>query len=195
MLQLSPHAIDMVKDPSTISAYSLQSLAILRDPHQFKWQVITLFLLVLYVYQSQISKKNWSVVLGGLALWGCDWFNEIWNGLVFYFTQYAPVWGTPGNETSYLILIGLNIEITMMFAVMGVVACLALPAGQAHEDLRHPQPAADRHRLYHRGRDRGDDFKCHGRAHVGICLVEPQGAVAALAHRVFLLLCRGLLGP
>jgi hypothetical protein len=127
MVQLSPHALDMVKDPSSISAYSLQTLAILRDPHQFQWHAITLLLLVLYVYQVQISKKNWNVVLGGLALWGCDWFNEIWNGLVFYFTQYAPVWGTPGNDSSFVILIGLNIEITFMFAVMGVVATLALP--------------------------------------------------------------------
>jgi hypothetical protein len=91
--------------------------------------VIPLLLVVISVYQVQISKKNWSVVLGGLALWECDWFNEIWNGLVFYFTQFAPVWDAPWGDTAYLILIGLNIEIRFMFASMGVAATLALPEG------------------------------------------------------------------
>jgi len=56
-----------------------------------------------------------------------DWFNEIWNALVLYFTQYAPVWGAPGGGTSYLILAGLNIEITFMFLIMGLMSTLLLP--------------------------------------------------------------------
>lgn len=48
-----------------------------------------------------------------------DWFNEIWNALVFHFTNFAPVWATP-EDTAYLILIGLNIEICFMFAVAGI---------------------------------------------------------------------------
>jgi hypothetical protein len=32
-----------------------------------------------------------------------------------------------GGDTAYLILIGLNIEIRFMFAIMGVAATLALP--------------------------------------------------------------------
>jgi hypothetical protein len=55
-----------------------------------------------------------------------DWFNEIWNGLVFYFTNYAPVWGAPGR-TAYLILIGLNIEICFMFAIAGIAFAKMLP--------------------------------------------------------------------
>jgi hypothetical protein len=55
-----------------------------------------------------------------------DWFNEIWNGLVFHFTQYAPVWGTPG-KTAFLILIGLNIEICFMFAIAGIAFGKMLP--------------------------------------------------------------------
>jgi hypothetical protein len=55
-----------------------------------------------------------------------DWFNEIWNSLVFHFTQYAPVWGAPG-KTAYLILIGLNIEICFMFAIAGITFAKMLP--------------------------------------------------------------------
>jgi hypothetical protein len=49
-----------------------------------------------------------------------DWFNEIWNALVLHFTQFAPVWGTPGNS-AFVILAGLNIEIMFMFAVAGII--------------------------------------------------------------------------
>ncbi len=104
-----------------------QALSILRDGSLFQWYVITLFALTVYVYASEVEKRNWNLVFAGLAFWGMDWFNEIWNGLVFHFTQYAPVWGAPG-KTAYLILIGLNIEITFMFAIAGVAFAKMLPA-------------------------------------------------------------------
>jgi len=96
-----------------------QALSILRDGSLYQWYVITLFALVVYVYAVEVERRNWSLVFAGLAFWGMDWFNEIWNGLVFHFTNYAPVWGAPG-QTAYLILIGLNIEICFMFAIAGV---------------------------------------------------------------------------
>jgi len=103
-----------------------QALRILRDPGQFQWYVITLFALVVYVYATEIERENWSLVFAGLAFWGMDWFNEIWNGLVFHFTNFAPVWGAPG-KTAFLLLIGLNIEICFMFAVAGVTFSRMLP--------------------------------------------------------------------
>jgi hypothetical protein len=106
--------------------HASQALAILRDPSQFQWYVITLFALVVYVYSAEIERQNWDLVFAGLAYWGMDWFNEIWNGLVFHFTQYAPVWGAPG-KTAFLILIGLNIEICFMFAVAGIAFSKMLP--------------------------------------------------------------------
>ncbi len=104
-----------------------EALAILRDGSLFQWYVITLFALTVYVYAAEIERKNWSLILAGLAFWGMDWFNEIWNGLVFHFTQYAPVWGAPG-KTAFLILIGLNIEICFMFAIAGIAFAKMLPA-------------------------------------------------------------------
>lgn len=98
---------------------ALAALSILRDGHQFQWYVIPLFALVVYVYAVEMERRNWNLVFAGLAFWGMDWFNEIWNALVFHFTRYAPVWGAPG-KTAYLILIGLNIEICFMFAIAGI---------------------------------------------------------------------------
>ena len=97
-----------------------QALAILRDGGLFQWYVIPLLAFAFYVYNVEVEKRNWNLVLAGLAFWGMDWFNEIWNALVMHFTGYAPVWGAPG-KTAYLILIGLNIEIMFMFAVAGIV--------------------------------------------------------------------------
>lgn len=103
-----------------------KALANLRDPSHFEWYLIPLLLVVIYIYHNEARHKNWSAILAGLALWGCDWFNEIVNGLIFRFTGYAPLWGTPG-KTAYLILIGLNIEICMMFLIMGVATTIVLP--------------------------------------------------------------------
>jgi len=108
------------------SEAAARALSILRDGSQFSWYVIPLFAFVVYVYAVEIERRNWSLVFAGLAYWGMDWFNEIWNSLVFHFTGYAPVWGAPG-DTAYLILIGLNIEICFMFAVAGVAFGKMLP--------------------------------------------------------------------
>ena len=105
-----------------------RALALLRDGSHFQWYVIPLFALVVYVYANELERKNWSLILAGLAFWGMDWFNEIWNGLVFHFTGYAPVWGTPGNGSAFVILIGLNIEICFMFALAGITFSKMLPA-------------------------------------------------------------------
>jgi hypothetical protein len=106
---------------------ALEALAILRDGSQFQWYVIPLFALVFYVYAVEVERRNWNLVFAGLAFWGMDWFNEIWNSLVFHFTDFAPVWGAPA-KTAYLILIGLNIEICFMFAIAGITFGKMLPA-------------------------------------------------------------------
>jgi hypothetical protein len=99
----------------------------LRNPVTFQCYVIPLFALIVYVYTVEVERRNWSLVFPGLAFQGMDWFNAIWNGLVFHFTNYAPVWGAPA-DTAYLLLIGLNIEICFMFAIAGVAFSKMLPA-------------------------------------------------------------------
>ena len=116
---------------------ALEALKILRDGSLFQWYVITLFAFVVYVYAVEVERSKWDMVFAGLAFWGMDWFNEIWNGLVFHFTQYAPVWATPG-KTAYLILIGLNIEISFMFAIAGIGFAKLLPKDKRKKILGVP---------------------------------------------------------
>jgi len=115
-----------------------QALALLRNGSHFQWYVIPLLLMVMYVYANEVERKNWSMVLAGLAFWLMDWFNEIWNGLVFHFTGFAPVWGTPDNGSALVLLIGLNIEITFMFSIMGIVMCKMLPSDKKLKVLGIP---------------------------------------------------------
>lgn len=114
-----------------------QALSVLRNPETFQWYVIPLFALIVYVYAVEVERRNWSLVFAGLAFWGMDWFNEIWNGLVFHFTNRAPVWGTPG-DSAYVLLIGLNIEICFMFAISGIAFGKMLPADKKQKVLGIP---------------------------------------------------------
>ena len=103
-----------------MSDFALDALSRLRDGSNFQWYVIPLLAFVFYVYTIEAEKRNWNLVLAGLAFWGADWLNEIINGLVLRGTGYAPIWGEPG-PTAYLILVGLNIETMFMFAVAGII--------------------------------------------------------------------------
>ena len=75
-----------------------QALSILRDTSLFQWYIIPLFALVVYVYSVEIERRNWNLVFAGLAFWGMDWINEIWNSLVLHFSGYAPMWGAPADN-------------------------------------------------------------------------------------------------
>ena len=60
---------------------ALQALANLRQGSQtFAWYVIPLMAFVFYVYTVEAEKRNWNLILAGLAFWGMDWLNEIING-------------------------------------------------------------------------------------------------------------------
>jgi hypothetical protein len=82
--------------------------------------------LVIYAYAQEIEARRFDRVLAALAFWGMDWWNEIANALVLHVTGRAPLWGAPGG-TAYLILVGLNVEICLMFALAGLVATKTLP--------------------------------------------------------------------
>ncbi len=99
----------------------------LRASGSFDWSTITLLGLTSYVYAVEFERGTWSVVLAGAAFWLMDWLNEIANALVLHFDGHAAIWTVTGR-TSFLILIGLTIEITLFFAVNGVVFAKLLPA-------------------------------------------------------------------
>src|SRR3954452_23300753 len=98
----------------------------LRESGHFHWSAVALLAFVFYVYAVEVERQRWDIVLAGIALWCMDWFNEVVNALVLHFTDRAAIW-TETGATSYQILIGLNLETSMLFAVAGVVFCKYLP--------------------------------------------------------------------
>ena len=124
-----------------VTDFTREAQDILRDPSQFKWYTVALLVFVAYVYSVEIERRRWDVVLAGIALWVVDWFNEVVNALVLHFTDRAAIWTITG-DTSYLILIGLTIEISFMFAITGILFVKVLPADPQMRVLGIPNRVA-----------------------------------------------------
>ena len=117
------------------TAFTLQAMKLVRDPHLFKWYAVTLVALVVYVYATEVERRHWDVIAAGLAVWLADWFNEIVNALVLHASDRAALWTTTG-PTAYQFLIGLNLEIMFMFAIAGIAFFAGLVTGLA----KRPKP-------------------------------------------------------
>jgi hypothetical protein len=102
-----------------------QALDILRSPDLFQWYVIPILACVVYIYFNEISKKNWKGIAAGLSLYMVHWFVEIINALIQHFSGHA-LWTVPAG-TSYLLLIGVGCELSMMFSVAGLIFSKILP--------------------------------------------------------------------
>lgn len=102
-----------------------QALGILRNPSTFDWTFIPFLAFVTYVYFEEIRRKNWKAVQAGLALYAVHWAYEIGNALVRHFSGHA-LWTVPGG-TSFLLLVGVGVELSCMFAVAGVIFSKLLP--------------------------------------------------------------------
>ena len=111
---------------AAVTDFTLEAQNLLRDSSQFKWYAVTLLVFVMYVYAVEVERRRWDVVLAGAVFWLADWINEIANSLVLHFSDRAALWTVTG-DTAYLILIGLNLEISLMFAVSGIVFAKSLP--------------------------------------------------------------------
>jgi hypothetical protein len=105
---------------STATPVTRQAEHLLRAPGLFHWSTVTLLALVVYVYSVEVERANWDAVLAGIAFWFMDWFNEIANSLVLHFSGTAPLWAVTGSS-SFVILIGLTVEISLFFAINGVI--------------------------------------------------------------------------
>jgi hypothetical protein len=109
---------------------SLEALSNLRVFTDNAWYIIPILVLIMYLWANEIQNaqktKNWNVVFSGLTVFGMDLINETWNALVFTFTGHSAFWTTPGNS-AFVIMIGWNLEIALMFSIAGLVFGKMLP--------------------------------------------------------------------
>lgn len=108
-----------------IADVTQKALSILRSGENFQWYVIPLIAFAVYIYHVEISKKNWNAVAAGLSLYMVHWFVEIVNALIQHFSGNA-LWTVP-QGTAFLLLVGVGIELSIMFSVSGIIVAKILP--------------------------------------------------------------------
>jgi hypothetical protein len=119
------------------SDVTLQAQELVRDPTQFKWYAVALLAIVFVIYANEVERGRLDIVAAGLAVWLADWFNEILNSVILEVSDRAPLWATTG-PTAYQFLVGLNVEISFMFALGGIVYAKFLPADRSVRILGMP---------------------------------------------------------
>ena len=97
-----------------------------RSTENFNWTFIFILAVVFYVYWTEISKKNYKAVYAGFALYGVHWLYEIVNAIIGHFFGY-PLWTVSNESTTFILLIGVCWELSMMFSLAGIISYKMLP--------------------------------------------------------------------
>lgn len=107
-------------------AKSLVEAIQVRSTANFNWTFIFILAVVFYVYWSEIQKKNYEAVYAGLALYGVHWLYEIANAVIAKIFGY-PLWAVSNDSTTFILLIGVSWELSMMFSLAGIISYKMLP--------------------------------------------------------------------
>ena len=97
-----------------------------RSTENFNWTFIFILAVVFYVYWSEIHNKNTEAVCAGLALYGVHWLYEIGNAVIGYVTGY-PLWSVSNASTTFILLVGVCWELSMMFSLAGIISFKMMP--------------------------------------------------------------------
>ena len=97
-----------------------------RSTENFNWTFIFILAVVFYVYWTEIQKKNTEIVCAGLALYGVHWLYEICNAVIGKLAGY-PLWSVSNESTTFILLIGVCWELSMMFSIAGMISFKMLP--------------------------------------------------------------------
>ena len=108
------------------SNQSLVDQIIVRDTHNFNWTFIFILAVVFYVYWSEMYKKNYPAVQAGLALYGVHWLYEIANAIIGK-ASGAPLWAVSNDSTTFILLVGVSWELSMMFSLAGIISFKMMP--------------------------------------------------------------------
>ena len=112
-------------DGSDLSKELIRNIVV-RSTENFNWTFIFILAVVFYVYWSEIHKKKYEVVFAGLALYGVHWLYEIANAIIAKITGY-PLWAVSNESTTFILLIGVCWELSMMFSLAGIISFKMLP--------------------------------------------------------------------
>lgn len=97
-----------------------------RKTDNFNWTFIFILAVVIYIYISEYKHKDYKAIAAGLALYMVHWFYEICNAIICHVTGYA-LWTVSPKSTTFILLIGVSWELSMMFAICGLALHKLLP--------------------------------------------------------------------
>ena len=112
-------------DGSELSKSLVKAIAV-RSTENFNWTFIFILTVVFYVYWSELHKKNYEAVFAGLALYGIHWLYEICNAIIAHIFGY-PLWAVSNQSTTFILLIGVCWELSMMFSLAGIISFKMMP--------------------------------------------------------------------
>ena len=112
-------------DGSELSKNLVEAIKV-RDTSNFNWTFIFILAVVFYIYWSNIHKKQYDFIYAGLALYGVHWLYEICNAVIGHFAGY-PLWSVSNESTTFILLIGVCWELSMMFSIAGMISLKMLP--------------------------------------------------------------------
>ncbi|MBI9109225.1 MAG: hypothetical protein JEZ04_20940 [Spirochaetales bacterium] len=107
------------------AAAEIAKLAV-RDTSNFNWTFIVLLAIVIYIYATEFKNRNFKGIAAGLALYTVHWFFEIINAVICSASGYA-LWTVSPESTSYILLVGVSWELSMMFIIAGLALSKLLP--------------------------------------------------------------------
>ena len=108
------------------AAKDLVDSVVVRSTENFNWTFIFILAVVFYIYWTEIKKKDFKVVTAGLALYGVHWLYEICNAIIAKIFGY-PLWTVSNDSTTFILLIGVCWELSMMFSIAGMISWKMLP--------------------------------------------------------------------
>ena len=112
-------------DGSDLAKQLVENIRV-RSTENFNWTFIFILAVVFYVYWTEIHKKNYEAVFAGLALYGVHWLYEIANAIIGHFAGY-PLWSVSNESTTFILLVGVCWELSMMFSLAGIISFQMMP--------------------------------------------------------------------
>ncbi|MBO4616254.1 MAG: hypothetical protein J5717_02775 [Lachnospiraceae bacterium] len=158
-------------DGSDLSKSLVDAIKV-RDTSNFNWTFIFILAVIFYVYWSEVRKKNYEVVYAGLALYGVHWLYEICNAVIGHFAGY-PLWSVSNESTTFILLIGVCWELSMMFMLAGIISFKMLP------DDRNK-------RYFTKGGKKGISCKLIGAIEMALLFALVESFLAATSNHSFI---------
>ena len=97
-----------------------------RSTENFNWTFIFILAVVFYIYWTEFHNKKYDMIFAGLALYGVHWLYEICNAIIAHLAGY-PLWSVSNESTTFILLIGVCWELSMMFSIAGMISLKMLP--------------------------------------------------------------------